>query len=172
MLDQHLQEIDWKHTTLVPNDYLNSIGFVATSYQTLCCQTCFIAVPPSQVAGHLANRVTHPDVISIDKGLLQLAIAICDISSALPSIPAGIPPLAGLCVYKGVCCTQCNYASPLKDSLATHCTKTHQSPMALNPPTCHLQQLTTHPGIHRAYFKVLVPSSHVEEDQDTTAVAV
>ncbi|KAJ3533285.1 hypothetical protein NM688_g7305 [Phlebia brevispora] len=151
-------EIDWSHTSVLSDRCLQHMGLNATSWGGLCCQSCQIAYPPSQMLSHLRTHKEHrDDHLDIDEDEFNAAVYRCHILPELPPAPTtDVPPVAGLAVYDGYMCQHCNTLVTAIDTFRLHYRQMHpgiQRPTAF--ASCSVQRFNEAGGIHRKWFKVV-----------------
>ena len=164
------QEIDWTKTTYIYNEYLDSIGLSATSYQTLCCITCQMIFPPSQMINHLKHNDTHgQESFAIDHKLYAEALERCNIPATLVLPPIDIcpPPLIGLSVHQGLSCNECFWIGMSLNSLRWNYSTLHRGTAVPDTPASCYAQRYNNSGV--SWFRVQTPSdssalSMIEED--------
>lgn len=128
-----IMQINWEHTCVIVNSYLESIGLQATSYGVLCCIQCEVAYTLSGTKTHVRDH--HK--IKLDEAAFSAAVDSCDIHPNLPSLSPAfpIPPLPGLSVQQGFWCDHCPGVSETVAGIKKHGQRMHSgtSPRTFTP---------------------------------------
>ncbi|KAG2030468.1 hypothetical protein BDR03DRAFT_987079 [Suillus americanus] len=131
---------------LLHHPYLDTINVVVDpDLLVLCCQTCQVALPPSQMPSHIGNAHS---AVRVDDDKYCGAVADMKIASALPSSVAG-----GLRIHDGLACDSCTFACGSRDWMARHHRDKHPTvtlPKQWSP--CKTQQLNN--GSNRKFWRV------------------
>jgi hypothetical protein len=156
---------------LARNDVLTSLNLaVNLQWRFLVCRECEVALPPKQVPKHLEKHhgvmPKKADVKIMTR--LQPVLQEFNVSDDLPTLPHGIPHVAGLSLWDGVRCNLCDAVSTTTGSLTTHHWHnahgggTYQLPAVFSK--VHLQRLHCD-----RYFSVVVPTAPEADVSDPMA---
>ena len=158
--------VDWRHTELVPNAYLESIGLTATSWGGLCCLSCGVAFTPEVMLSHLKKNAAHKfDRTVGDQTCFEAALDICNVNSVLPPPPTTlVPPVSGLALCQGVACGLCSVAASTEASLYTHYKTAHREAIEQRSyEECFIQRFNNTSGVQSSWFKVQHVKNVVQE---------
>ncbi|KAF7798320.1 hypothetical protein EIP86_009541, partial [Pleurotus ostreatoroseus] len=158
--------VDWRHTELVPNAYLESIGLTATSWGGLCCLSCGVAFTPEVMLSHLKKNAAHKfDRTVVDQTCFEAALDICNINSVLPPPPTTlVPSVSGLALCQGVACGLCSVAASTEASLLTHYRTAHrEATEERSYEECFIQRFNNTSGVQSSWFKVQHVKNVVQE---------
>ena len=161
--------VDWHHTELVPNAYLESVGLTATSWGSLCCLSCGVAFAPDAMLSHLKKNAAHKDdKTAVDAACFQAALDVCNIRPMLPSAPTTlVPPVSGLALCRGVACGLCPMVASTETSLLVHYRAAHKKAADRRSyEACFMQRFNNSAGASSSWFKV----QHVENATEERTV--
>lgn len=151
------QTVDWNHTSLISNAYLESFGLTATSWNSVCCLSCAVAFAPNMMLSHLKKNDAHKyDWETIDPVLYQAALDVCDVHDELPPPPTSFfPPIAGLALHEGFACDFCFKAASTEASLLTHYKTAHKDDKRRRTcDPCFMQRFNNTKGPESSWFQV------------------
>ncbi|KAG1855255.1 hypothetical protein F4604DRAFT_1590815, partial [Suillus subluteus] len=139
---------------LLHHPYLDTINVVVDpDLLVLCCQTCQVALPPSQMPSHIGNAHS---AVRVDDDKYCGAVADMKIASALPPSVAGgkyHTAYPGLRIHDGLACDSCTFACGSRDWMAKHHRDKHPTvtlPKQWSP--CKTQQLNN--GSNKKFWRV------------------
>ncbi|KAG2045750.1 hypothetical protein BDR06DRAFT_1015331 [Suillus hirtellus] len=139
---------------LLHHPYLDTINVVIDpNLLVLCCQTCQVALPPSQMPSHIVNAHS---AVRVDDDRYCQAVVDMKIAPTLPSSVTGgryHAAYRGLRIHDGLACDSCAFACGARDWMAKHHRDKHPTvPLPKQWSPCKMQQLNK--GSNKQFWRV------------------
>ena len=154
---------------MIEDDYLTSIGLLATTCGLLCCRECQVSYSPSGMHGHLKSSQAHIGIRrQVPAAEYWTAVGRCDISEELPAPPFGldIPPIPGLSVHYGWYCNYCPAAASTRGSLKKHYQTKHRGVSITGRAFDRGYMQQFNPSTSKQWFRVQPTETHVVSGDD------
>jgi Orsellinic acid/F9775 biosynthesis cluster protein D len=125
--------LDGSKSYLLEDPFLDSIGLqLHVVYKVLICIACKAAKKPCDLKGHLKKH--QLDLTKSQQSELE---SICKRLGVNPGSDVALPapngpPVEGLKLIKGYCCTHCSYCAPEKRTIQTHWSRAHRGIVAFD----------------------------------------